>query len=437
MGAKGIDILKETIIFATAIVVGVGAWIAIEKINAGKRMEAEHRKQQTMLEDELRQKEREEDRRRDEEKARAQQIAEDARRERERQAKLERELQLKAETEKSERMEMLRKRYEDITRALDRCKIEYWRDAPEEEKKARKISPCVYFCIVARQIDDEVSVVEMKFDPSTNAIYSIVTSDAEPKEIVKDEFDELVKGRPYFVVREEANRPADVLYLSMPKNKSGETYPMIKSSEDFNPSRIELGVLYDRLGDKGASRAPNFSYVVFLHANGQKEGMPICEVNFGEAVSYETIRIAIENELMKQRLRAKLLSLSKRKKADAPKKPQGFVNHSTMSKKSLHGEYTPGEFHGTTTSYVGPGWLWRSSSSRWSDSHYIRRGSSYSPKVYTHWRELANMREQIKRENEAMSSAYQLRQDYRPIVIDAKEVDGIVKKATISFKVVE
>lgn len=433
-GATGADILKETIIFATAIVVGVGAWIAIDKINTGKRMEAEHRKQQAILEEELRQKEREEARRRDEEEQRARQLAENARRERERKAKAEKELQQKIEIEKSKRMASLRKRYEDITRVLDRCKIEYWRDAPDEEKKARKIAPCVYHCLVARQIDDRTSVVEMKFDPTTNAIYSIVSPDAEPKEIEKSEFDEMVKGRPYFVVREEANRPADVLYLCLPKNNSGATYPMIKSFEDFNPSRIELGALYDQLGDKRSSRAPNFSYVVFLHDKGQKSGTPICEVSFGEAVSYDVIRMAIENELMKE----KLLSLPKRKKVNAPKKPQGFVNHSTISKTTLHGEYTPGEFHGTTTRYVGPGWFGRSSTSGWIDSHYIRRGSSYYyPKMYTHWRELEHMRDQIKREYDAVVRANQLQQDYRPIVIDTKEVDGILKKAMISFKVVE
>ena len=271
----------------------------------------------------------------------------------------------------------------------------------------------------------------MKFNPATNATYSIVSPDAEPKEIEKSAFDEMVKGRPYFVVREEASRPADVIYLCMPKDKSGVTYPMIKSFEDFNPSKIELGALYDQLGDKRPSRAPNFSYIVFLHDKGRKSGTAICEVSFGEAVSYEAIRMAVENELMKEKLR----SLPQRKKV---KKPQGFANHSTMSKTSVHGEYTPGEFHGTTTRYVGPGWFGRSSSSGWIDSHYIRRGSSYYyPKMYTHWRELEHMRDQIKREYDAAVRANQLQQDYSPIVVYTKEVDGILKKAMISFKVVE
>ena len=431
-GATGADIVKETIILTTAIAVGVGAWVAIDKINAGKRMEAEHRKQQAILEEELRQKEMLERRRHQEEEQRAQRIAAENRREQERKEKAEHERQRKLEIENERKREALRKRYGDIMRVMNRCKIEYWRDAPEEERKARKVAPCVYHCLVARQIDDEVSVVEMKFNLATNAIYSIVSPDAELKEIEKREFDEMVKGRPYFVVREEANRPADVMYLCMPKDKSGVTYSMIKSFEDFNPSKIELGALYDQLGDKRPSRAPNFSYVVFLHDKGRKSGTAICEVSFGEAVSYEAIRVAVENELMKQKLR----SLPQRKKVEAPKKPQGFANHSTMSKKSVHGEYTPGEFHGTTTRYVGTGWL--GSPSGWFDSHYIRRGSSYyHPKMYTHWRELEHMRDQIKKEYDAVVRANQLQQDYRPIVVDAKEVDEILKKAMISFKVVE
>ena len=36
-GATGADILKEAIIFSTAIVVAIGAWVAIDKINFGKR----------------------------------------------------------------------------------------------------------------------------------------------------------------------------------------------------------------------------------------------------------------------------------------------------------------------------------------------------------------------------------------------------------------
>ena len=431
-GATGADIVKETIIFATAIAVAVGAWIAIDKINDGKRMEAEHRKQQAILEEELRQKEMLERRRHQEEEQRAQRIAAENRREQERKEKAEHERQRKLEIENERKRKALRKRYEDITRVMDCCKIEYLRDAPDEERKARNVAPCVYHCLVARQIDDEVWVVEMKFNPATNATYSIVSPDAEPKEIEKREFDEMVRGRPYFVVREEANRPADVLYLCLPKDKSGVTYPMIKPFEDFNPSKIELGALYDQLGDKRSSRAPNFAYVVFLHDKGQKAGTAICEVSFGEAVSYDAIRTAVENELMKQKLR----SLSQRKKVETPKKPQGFANHSTMSKKSLHGKCTPGEFHGTTTRYVGTGWFGRSSG--WFDSHYIRRGSSYyRSKMYTHWRELEHMREELKRECEAVVRANQLQQDYRPIIVDTKEVDEILKKATISFKVVE
>ena len=63
--------------------------------------------------------------------------------------------------------------------------------------------------------------------------------------------------------------------------------------------------------------------------------------------------------------------------------------------------------------------------------------SYYYPKMYTHWRELEHMRDQIKREYDAAVRANQLQQDYSPIVVYTKEVDGILKKAMISFKVVE
>lgn len=342
--ATGLDVLKETIIFATAIVVAVGAWVAIDKLNHGKRMEAEHQKEQSRLASEIREKEKEEDLRRKEEERLAQRVAAEVRREQERKAKEEESRLRKLELERNQKLKALKKRYEDITRVLERCKIEYWRNAPEDERKARKTTPCVYHCLVARQIDDEVSVIEMKFDPVTNAVYSIITPNADPQEIEKAEFEGMVKGRPYFVVRDEANRPADVLYLCLPADKSGTIYSMIKSFEEFNPSKIELGALYDQLRDKMPSRAPNFAYVVFLHEKGHKKGTPICEVSFGESVSYETIRLAIENELMKE----KLMSLPTRKKVE-PKKRHGFANHSTISKTSLDGKFTPGEFHGTST----------------------------------------------------------------------------------------
>ena len=95
-------------------------------------------------------------------------------------------------------------------------------------------------------------------------------------------------------------------------------------------------------------------------------------------------------------------------------------NHSTISKTTLGGRRTAGECHGTRSTWVG--------------GHYLSR-THYRAKVYTHWKELAALREAIEAERKR---AVATPAPGKPkIIVSDEEVERTLSKAKLSFKVVK
>ena len=405
------DVWKEVVIFATAIAVAAAAWILISGLNRRAREKAQMEMEcQRMLVAESEAK-KEKLRIEREEKERVERV----RREKELAEKKAREAE---EKRIKEEKDGYARRYAAFMDGFRRVKLDYWRNAPAEEKRLRKEDECVYVCFVVHPVEGNV-LIETKSHPGEKLECARMFPDRAPVPMSEKDYNAYIRGGTYFVVRSIAGQPADTAYLSFGENESDERRDMIGPEEKFNPSRIELKGLYDAFGMAGASRAPNFNYVVYIHLDGEKDGREVCDAAFGDEIPRETFAGFVSRLLYDRKL-ASWRPKTVTKKSTASSSLKTMKNNSTISKTTLGGQNTAGEYHGTSSTWVG--------------GHYLSR-SSYRGKVYTHWKELAAVRE--AQEAERKKSVATPSPDKPRIVVSDEEVERVLTKARLSFKVVK
>ena len=406
------DVWKEVVIFATAIAVAAAAWILISGLNRRAREKAQmEMERQRMLAAESEAK-KEKLRIEREEKERAERV----RREKELAEKKAREAEEKRIREEKDGYA---RRYAAFMDGFRRVKLDYWRNAPAEEKRLRKEEECVYVCFVAHPVEGNV-LIETKSHPGKNLECARMFPDKAPVPISEKDYNAYIRGGTYFVVRSVAGQPADTAYLSFSDSETDTRRVMVREGETFNPSRIELKGLYGAFGNVGASRAPNFNYVVYIHLDGEEEGREVCDAAFGDEIPREAFAGFVSQLICNRKLNAWRPPTSSKPKRTASGSLKTFRNNSTISKTTLGGRSSSGEYHGTSVS--------------WTDGHYLSR-SSYRAKVYTHWKELAAYRE--TQEAERKRSVGVSSPEKPRIVVSDDEVEKTLSRAKLSFKVVK
>ena len=284
------DVWKEVVIFATAIAVAAAAWILISGLNRRAREKAQmEMERQRMLAAESEAK-KEKLRIEREEKERVERV----RREKELAEKKAREAE---EKRIKEEKDGYARRYAAFMDGFRRVKLDYWRNAPAEEKRIRKEEECVYVCFVAHPVEGNV-LIETKSHPGEKLECARMFPDRAPEPMSEKGYNAYIRGGTYFVVRSIADQPADTAYFSFQDGGSVALQEMIGEGEGFNPSRIELKGLYEAFGDVAPLRAPAFRYAVFVHLDGRSEGVQVCEVGLGEEVGYDVIRDCVRRKLL-------------------------------------------------------------------------------------------------------------------------------------------
>ena len=405
------DVWKEVVIFATAIAVAAAAWILISGLNRRAREMAQmemERQRMLAAESEANREKAKMEREEAERKARE-------RRERELAERKSREA---AEKRIRDEKDGYARRYAAFMSGFRRVKLDYWRNAPAEEKRLRKEEECVYVCFVAHPVEGNV-LIETKSHPGKDLECARMFPDRAPVPMSEKDYNAYIRGGTYFVVRSIADQPADTAYLSFGENEGDERREMIGPDESFNPSRIELRGLYDAFGTAGASRAPNFNYVVYIHLDGETKGREVCDAAFGDEIPREAFAGFVSQLIYNRKLNAWRPPTVK--KQSAPSSLKTMKNNSTISKTTIGGRKTAGEYHGTTSTWVG--------------GHYLSR-THYRARVYTHWKELAALREEMEAERKR-SVATTPTPGKPKIVVSDEEVERTLSKAKLSFKVVK
>ena len=160
--------------------------------------------------------------------------------------------------------------------------IDYWRNAPEQDRPGKSTSPMEFRCVVPDE-NGRFVFLELRTAPHQPMKIMKVTASAGTVELTQQDFKELTSNNPYLIIRE------DRAYLSIPKNRQKtESYPVPAGTDGFNPSKAEFGSLYDVMRRLGMA-FPDFSYDVYFMANGDEEAIPVATVGYGAAVTSDVI----------------------------------------------------------------------------------------------------------------------------------------------------
>ena len=109
------------------------------------------------------------------------------------------------------------------------------------------------------------------------------------------------------------------VYVWGGKNFEGKRFPIPDEYDDFNPSNMELGGLYDHIGKVEENRCRALKYRIFLHKPGD-DPQAICDLSVGDAITRYDFTKILYNELFEKRARQKMSEMNKKAKKKGAKR---------------------------------------------------------------------------------------------------------------------
>ena len=162
--------------------------------------------------------------------------------------------------------------------------IAYWKDALPGDRP-KKGDPDMDYTALVPDAQGGFSVLKIRLSGDNSMKVRRITQTREV-DVPRAEFNKMVETTPFLVMK---GGRAYFCSAGKPVRRTGFAVP--KKGEDFNPSRLEFGPLYD-LVPKSKIAKPAFKYDVFLDHRQFKEKLPVATVGFGEAVPPERFAVA-------------------------------------------------------------------------------------------------------------------------------------------------
>ncbi len=162
--------------------------------------------------------------------------------------------------------------------------IAYWKDALPGDRP-KKGDPDMDYAALVPDAQGGFNVLKIRLSGDNSMKIRRITQTREV-DVPRAEFNKMIEATPFLVMR--AGR-AYYCSAGKPVRRTGFSVP--KKGEDFNPSRLEFGPLYD-LVPKSKIAKPAFKYDVFLDHKQFRKKLPVATVGFGEAVPYERFAAA-------------------------------------------------------------------------------------------------------------------------------------------------
>lgn len=167
--------------------------------------------------------------------------------------------------------------YADAEEQFAGATVDDWKNAVKEDRPAKGKSPLLFTGLVPDGKGGHV-LLSLQIGGGKGLVAAQISPNRGLVELTRAEFDRLVEKKPYLVVREGR------AYVSMPGADDGETSAAVPPKGGaFNPAKVDLGVLYDRLAVVKTKR-PAFRYEVLLTLERFKKTVPVATVGFDEEV---------------------------------------------------------------------------------------------------------------------------------------------------------
>ena len=177
--------------------------------------------------------------------------------------------------------------YAEVKRLFRTAKIDYWKNAIDEDKPIKGEAPLAFWCIVVGE-DEEPVFLELNVQFGAKMKVRRLSASEGMVDATEKEFAKWTAHNPYLVMREGR------AYFAAKKDRM----PMICSApgqgESLNPSELEFGALY-AIFPKMEMQTPPFVYDVFFEFKGDPT-FKVATVRFGEKVHREAFVEKIESQ---------------------------------------------------------------------------------------------------------------------------------------------
>ncbi|MCQ2390014.1 MAG: hypothetical protein MJ240_01210 [Kiritimatiellae bacterium] len=168
--------------------------------------------------------------------------------------------------------------YEQILRQFSTATLDYWKNAPKDERPGKAKTPMTFHCLVPMSADGrETMLLELFCEPGKPMAVKRLSADADPVEMALDEFNKLIAQTPYLVMRGER-----AYFCSQKKGASELAVPI--TGEQFSPSKEMFGDLYEAMSRLRFKR-PTLSWQVSFLPKDEETPVEICTAAYGEWVS--------------------------------------------------------------------------------------------------------------------------------------------------------
>ncbi len=177
--------------------------------------------------------------------------------------------------------------YAEVKRLFRTAKVDYWKNAQDEDKPIKGEAPLAFWCIVVGENEEPV-LLELSIQFGAKMKVRRLSASAGMVNATEEEFAKWTARNPYLVMREGR------AYFAAKKDRMPMVWPTPAQGESLNPSELEFGALY-AIFQKMHMQAPPFVYDVFFEVKGDST-LRIATVRFGEKVSREAFVKKIESQ---------------------------------------------------------------------------------------------------------------------------------------------
>jgi len=167
--------------------------------------------------------------------------------------------------------------------------VDYWKNAVPEDR-AKKGKAALLFTALVPDGKGGHRLLTIQMGGKKGFVAGELSASRGLIELSRTDFDGLIAGTPYLVLREKR------AYFCSPGRGSllKGVLPLPAKGAGFNPAKAEFGALYDRLAAV-KTKKPTFRYEVRLDFPHLKKSFPVATVAFGEEVPHAAFeRVARE-----------------------------------------------------------------------------------------------------------------------------------------------
>ena len=307
--------------------------------------------------------------------------------------------------------------YEALLRKFREARMDYWKNAPAEDRPGKVKEPLTFNCLVPET--NSFAILALSCKPDEPMSVQRISPTDDPVELSSDDFKRITADAPYLVMRDERS------YFCTPGKLSVITNSVPSSGQLANPSKDTFGALYDLILKLHIKR-PDFQWQVSFLPRGFETSIDICSVKFGEMVSRgrfypkvrEAMRIYEENQIRRRAAR-------NTRKAKRPARTVVLYDGDTIRKDIKGVTQVPRTFN-----YIG------SNRHKYSiNSYNYNSERRKEEQAREKWTKLYN--EAVRQENAERDANRAVETAVSNVEITSQEVEDVLNVGKMIYKAVE